>query len=243
MNVLENIKPIEKFLLIDQVIEEISAMIEKGFLKPGDSLPGERVLSEKMGISRTSLRQALKALNVMGVLEIAPGKKTFIKNSFSDILINPFRFIKAVHSIKLKEIFDSRRILEEGLVQIAALKAGSMDIKKIKTYLDDSEINLENKDEFIYSEFRFHQYIFNIANNKILSAVMNSLNDLLLVLEKYEKNYLTLDDRKISFKQHKDIYDAIKEKDREKARMAMQIHLNTMEQRLKKMEQIQNNSI
>jgi GntR family transcriptional regulator, transcriptional repressor for pyruvate dehydrogenase complex len=237
MDFLEDIKPIEKFLIIDKVIEKITGLIENGNLKPGDYLPGEIILSERLGISRTSLRQALKALNVMGVLEIAPGKKTFIKNSFSDILLNPFRFIRAIHSIKLDEIFEARRILEEGLVQITALKAEDSDIKKIKTYLDESEKNLENKEEFIYSEFRFHQHIFNAANNKILSAVTSSLNNLLLVLEKYEKDYLTLEDRVISLKQHKEIYNAINEKDKDKARLAMHNHLNTMELRLKKMEQ------
>jgi len=239
MDFLENIKPVEKFLIIDQVIEKITSLIENGNLKPGDFLPGEIVLSEKIGISRTSLRQALKVLNVMGVLEIAPGKKTFIKNSFSNILINPFRLMKSIHSIKLNEIFEARRILEEGLVQIATIKAGESDIQKIKAYLDESERNIENKDEFIYSEFRFHQHIFNTANNKILNAVSNSLNDLLLVLEKYEKDYLTLEDRKISLKQHKEIFIAINGKDKDKARQAMHNHLNTMELRLKKMEQIE----
>ena len=236
MDFLEKIKPIEKFILIDQVIAKITTLIESGDLKPGDFLPGERILSERLGISRTSLRQALKALNVLGVLEIMPGKKTYIKKSFSDILVNPFRFIKAMHAIKVKEIFEARQILEEGLVQKAAKKAADNDVIRIKSYLDMSEKNLENKSEFIYAEFMFHQCIFDIANNKILAAVMNSVNDLLIVLEKYEKDYLTIEDRKTSFKQHIDIYNAIKSKDPEKARLAMHIHLNTMELRLKKME-------
>ncbi len=71
----------------------------------------------------------------------------------------------------------------------------------------------------------------------MLNVVMNSLNDLLLVLEKYEKDYLTLEDRKISLDQHKKIYDAISSKDPDKARLAMHNHLNTMELRLQKMEQ------
>ena len=102
MEFLEKIKPIEKFLLIDQIIEKISVLIENGYLKPGDFLPGERRLAKELGVSRTSLRQAIKALNVMSILEIKPGKKTFIKETFSDILTSPFKFIKAIHSIKIK---------------------------------------------------------------------------------------------------------------------------------------------
>jgi GntR family transcriptional regulator, transcriptional repressor for pyruvate dehydrogenase complex len=236
MSYLDKIKPVEKFVLIDQIIEKIQKLIENGDLNPGDFLPGERVLSEKLGVSRTTLRQALKALGVMGVLDIIPGKKTYIKESFSDILINPFKFIKAVHSIKIKELFEARRVLEEGIVQLAAKKADQQHIQKIKGYLDDSENNLENKNEFIYSEFMFHQSIFGAADNKILAAVMNSLNELLLVLEKYEKDYLDTADRKQSLAQHIKIFEALIKKDPEEARLAMHAHLNSMEARLKKME-------
>jgi GntR family transcriptional repressor for pyruvate dehydrogenase complex len=239
MSYLDKIKPVEKFVLIDQIIEKIEKLIENGDLNPGDFLPGERVLSEKLGVSRTSLRQALKALNVMGVLEIIPGKKTYIKDSFSDILVNPFKFIKAVHSIKIKELFEARRVLEEGIVQMAAKKADQQHVNRIQGYLDDAENNLENKNEFIYSEFMFHQSIFDAANNKILTAVMNSLNELLLVLEKYEKDYLSTEDRRQSLAQHKEIFKALKQKDPEQARISMHVHLNSMETRLKKMESTQ----
>ncbi|MBM3700498.1 MAG: FadR family transcriptional regulator [Actinobacteria bacterium] len=236
MDFLEKIKPIEKFILIDQVIAKIATLIENGDLKPGDILPGERILSERLGISRTSLRQALKALNVLGVLDIVPGRKTYIKKSFTDILVNPFRFIKAVHAIKIEEIFEARRILEEGIVEIAAKKAKGHDISELKKYIEMAENDLENKSEFMYAEFMFHQYIFEISDNKILTAVMHSVNDLLIVLEKYEKDYLTIDDRKKSFVQHVDIYNAIKDNNIQDARLAMHKHLDTMESRLSKLE-------
>jgi GntR family transcriptional regulator, transcriptional repressor for pyruvate dehydrogenase complex len=236
MEFLEKIRPIEKFLIIDQIIEKVALLIEDGYLRPGDALPGERVLSEKLGVSRTSLRQALKALNFLGVLEIAPGKKTIIGNSFTNILKNPFRFIKAVHSIKLDEIFEARRVLEEGIVKIAVDKIGSRDVEKIRFLLKESENNLDKKSEFVYSEFNLHQCIFDIADNKILTAIMNSLNDLLLVLEKYEKDYLSQEDRVISFQQHSSICEAIIGRDVDLARNNMDIHLDTMEKRLKKLD-------
>ena len=233
---LDKIQPLEKFVLIDQIIEKIENLITNGDLNPGDFLPGERILAEKLGVSRTSLRQALKALNVMGVLEIVPGKKTYIKDSFSGILLNPFKFIKAVHSIKIKELFEARMVMEEGIVQMAVKRVDHYHLQKIKSYIVDSEKNLENKNEFIYSEFMFHKSILDTADNKILSAVMNSLNELLLVLEKYEKDYLDISDRKFSLEQHKKIFEALKNKDHEGARLAMHVHLNSMEERLKKME-------
>ncbi len=66
MSYLDKIKPVEKFVLIDQIIEKIQKLIENGDLNPGDFLPGERVLSEKLGVSRTSLRQALESFGCNG---------------------------------------------------------------------------------------------------------------------------------------------------------------------------------
>ena len=118
-----NIEPIEKLVLIEQIIEKIENLIKNGDLSFGDSLPGERILAETLGVSRTSVRQALKALDVMGVLEISPGKRTLVNKSLSKLLINPFRFMKVLHNVSLNEFFDSRRILEIELVKKAAERA------------------------------------------------------------------------------------------------------------------------
>ena len=80
---LLNIQPVEKLVLIDQIIEVIGRLIAEGDLKPGDTLPSERDLSEMLKVSRTSVRQALKALDVLGVLEISPGSRTFLNKSIS----------------------------------------------------------------------------------------------------------------------------------------------------------------
>ena len=120
---------------------------------------------------------------------------------------------------------------------MAAKKVTRSQILKMKRCITDAENNLENKNEFVYSEFVFHKRIFETANNKILNAVMDSLNALLLVLEKYEKDYIDIEDRKQSLLQHKKIFEAISQKDLENARLAMYNHLNSMEERLKKMEE------
>lgn len=231
---LDEIKPIEKFVLIDQIIEKLVKLIENGDLNPGDYLPGERILSEKLGVSRTSLRQALKALNVIGVLDIGPGKKTYIKDSFSDMLVNSFKIIKSVHSVEISKLFEARRVIEEGLVQIAAVKTKKEHIHKIESCLQHSEENINNKNEFNYSEAKFHNAILDIADNKILSAVINSLSEFLQVIEKYDNDYPNVEDRRLSLIQHKEIYEALKHNNTEKARNATHKHLQSVETRLKR---------
>jgi GntR family transcriptional regulator, transcriptional repressor for pyruvate dehydrogenase complex len=236
MDIIEKIKPIEKYVLIDQVLSKIVGIIESGELNPGDCLPGERELAEKLRISRTTLRQALKALNILGVLETAPGKKTFVKDSFSDFLISPFRLIKAAYSLKTSEIFEARRVLEESLTVKAAENHTKNQVIQLKKYCDMAENNIENKEKFVYGVFMFHKCIAQMANNKILYAVINSIFELMSVIEEYEFEQLSIEERKKSIRQHKEIYDAIKERDAEKSRLKMHGHLNLMESRLEKIE-------
>jgi GntR family transcriptional regulator, transcriptional repressor for pyruvate dehydrogenase complex len=238
MDFLHNLEPIEKYVLIDLIIEKIKNLIQDGELRPGDSLPSERILSERLGVSRTSLRQALKALDVMGVIKIVPGKKTYIEESFSDILLNPFRFLNAVYPIKRKELFDIRRVIEEGIIQIIAREINEDQIEKIRLCLEDSESKINNVDQFNDSELSFQNSLIEVLENKILKAIMSSLNKFLFVFSKYERDNLSIENRKKSVEQHSKILEALKSRDPERARLATRIHLDSMEEVAKIYENI-----
>ena len=107
-----DMEPVEKLVLIDKVIESIGRSIEKGVLRPGDYLPGERTLSKKYNVNRTTIRVALRALGFLGVLEINPGRRTKISDSVSDLFKNPFKFLNIMHDLTLEELFETRRIIE-----------------------------------------------------------------------------------------------------------------------------------
>lgn len=223
-----SIEPIEKLVLIDQIIDKIEDLINKGELAPGNSLPSEETLSEMFNISRTSVRQALKALSVMGVLEISPGKRTFINNSIPKLLENPLRFMKALHNVNISEFFDARSILEIELIKISAIRATEKDLKSIKTYLDKLDEYIDNLENLSLAEFAFHQAVFESSKNRILSAVALSLSNTLFILGKKWQNSMNREDRIISNKQHHKIYECIKEKDPIKASIAMEEHLKEM---------------
>src|SRR4030065_2519093 len=92
-----DVKPIEKLVLIDHIIETIGRLIASGKLKPGDVVPSERTLSNLLKVSRNSVRQALKALDVLGVLDINPGARTYLNTSLSHLLVNPMKFMTLLH--------------------------------------------------------------------------------------------------------------------------------------------------
>lgn len=224
---LLNIQPVEKLVLIDQIIEIIGRLIAEGALKPGDTLPSERDLSEMLKVSRTSVRQALKALDVLGVLEISPGSRTFLNKSISKLLINPLKFMTLMHDVTTLELFGTRKIIEVALARSAAVNANEADIKKMRNTLKIAEDNLNDPKRYVLVEMEFHDDIFKAAGDRVLSAIMASINNLLL--ESREKSANLFTNLKDSLKQHTKIFEAIKEKDPDKAGSAMLDHLTKVE--------------
>lgn len=222
-----DIQPIEKLVLIDQIIEIIGRLIAEGHLGPGDALPGERDLSLMLKVSRTSVRQALKALDVLGVLEIKPGSRTYMNKSISKLLINPMKFMTLLHNVENLELFETRKIIEVALTRLAAENASEKDLESMRIALEDSKNNLTNPKKYLIAEMNFHDAIFKASGNRILFAFMQSINNLLIeVREKTVFAYMDLED---SLKQHIDIFDSIKGRDPEKAGEAMLDHLTKIE--------------
>jgi DNA-binding FadR family transcriptional regulator len=224
------IAPVERVLLIDQIIEIIKRQIAEGRVKPGDTIPSERTLSEMFKVSRTSVRQALKALAVLGVLEIRPGATTILSKDVSNLLINSLKFLSVLYNVEIPEIFETRKTIEVELTKKAAVHATDKDIELMRNCLQKAEDNLHNQNVFLYSEKDFHECIFDASHNKILTAMIRSLTTLLISTRK--ATIRTFPDLKVSFDEHMKIFEAIENHDPEAAGDAMLEHLTDIENRL-----------
>jgi len=227
MNEEFTVKPVERFALIDLIIDEIGRLIAEGKLKPGDQLPSENDLSRMFNVSRTTLRQALKALDVMGVLIMNPGARTYLSFSDSKLLINPMKFMTLMHNVDLRELFETRKLVEVTLVKLAAKKASKQDIEKMDKLLVDAKNAINDREQHLHYEIKFHETIFMASGNKILTALMASINNLLL--ESREKTTRLMKNLDLTMKQHYEILNAIKNHDPEKAGEIMMEHLNFVE--------------
>jgi DNA-binding FadR family transcriptional regulator len=224
------VKPIEKIVLIDQIIEIIKRQITEGKIKPGSKIPGERTLSEKFKVSRTSVRQALKALEVLGVLEIRHGSTTTLSQDISHLLINPLKFMSILYNVGISELFETRKIIEVELAKKAAVHATEEDIRLMAKCLEMAKKNLDNPEVFLYSEKDFHEYIFLASRNRLLTAMIESLNTLLI--ESRQESIKTFANLKDSYMEHYNIFKAIKKKSPALAGKAMLDHLEDVEKRL-----------
>jgi DNA-binding FadR family transcriptional regulator len=225
-----DIKPVDRILLIDQIIDVIKMQIAQGRIKPGDKIPGERTLSELFNVSRTSVRQALKALEMLGVLEIRHGSTTTLNKDISNLLINPLKFMSILYNVGISELFDTRKTIEVDLARKAASQATEEDLAMMRKCLEKMENNLDNPDVYLYSEKDFHECIFTASRNRILTATIISLNTLLIGSR--QESIKLFRDLRDSFNEHFKIFQAIEKGDSELAGQAMLEHLADVEKRL-----------
>ena len=224
------IEQIERIELIDEIIETIMKQVAEGKIKPGDRIPGERSLSEMFNVSRTSIRQALKSLEFLGVLEIRHGATTTLKTSSTSLFINPLRFMSILYNIDISEFFDARKTIEIALAKKAAQHASYQDIENMRRCLEIAENSFDNPEDYLYREKDFHECIFIASGNQILTAMINSMNVLLVGSRK--ESIKTFENLKVSFDKHYKIFEAIEKQDVEAAGEAMLDHLEDVERRL-----------
>lgn len=222
-----DVKPIEKLVLIDHIIETIGKLIASGKLKPGDLVPSERTLSGLLKVSRNSVRQALKALDVLGVLDINPGSRTYLNTSISNLLVNPMKFMTLLHDLKIKELFQTRKIIEVELTKLAAINANEENLAEMIEFLNSAKTHIKSKNKYLEYEMGFHESIFKASRNRVLTALMSSINNLLLESRKKSVKYFP--DLSQSLAQHNEIYLSIRDKNSERAGQLMLEHLNLIE--------------
>ncbi|HCC36349.1 MAG TPA: hypothetical protein DEQ14_01320 [Treponema sp.] len=223
-------EPIERIELIDQIIETITRQIAEGKIKPGDSIPGERTLSEMFNVSRTSIRQALKALEFLGVLDIRHGAATTLNTSSSSLFVNPLKFMSILYNVDIAELFEARKTIEVVLAKDAAQNATDTDIESMRLCLEKAKASIEQPEVFLFAEKDFHECIFAASGNRILSAMIRSLTNLLI--DSRKESIKTFDNLNVSYDEHYRIFEAIEKRDIEAAGKAMLDHLEDVEKRL-----------
>ncbi len=209
-----------------KIVEQIRDLIREGKLKPGDKLPPENNLAAEFGASRPSVREALSALEILGVIESRGGKGNFI----SDSLGSPFykqRFEELEEEESPSELLEARESLETEIAELAAKKATKEDIDVLQNSLNKLK-SATNISEFMEFDWKFHVSIAKAAHNKLLLSMMIYLADglketLWTNLKKKSLNIPGHTQRRL--KEHTEIFNAIKNKDSKGAHEKMYSHL------------------
>lgn len=160
----------------DEAIEKIKAMIVSGELSPGDRLPPEKDLAERLGLSRNSMREAVKALEVIRVLDVRRGDGTYVTSLEPHLLLEAISFVADMHDDdSMLEIFAVRRMLESQATGIAATLATDESIAELHEELDTVGADV-TIDDLVDHDIRFHRAIVRMAGNTYLASLVESLS-------------------------------------------------------------------
>jgi GntR family transcriptional regulator, transcriptional repressor for pyruvate dehydrogenase complex len=218
----------------EQIIDQIRKLIENGTLKKGDRLPSERILAEQFGSSRASIREALSALDVMGIIETRTGSGNYIKVNIEESSIDEMIIRDLLAHHNLFDIYEARQQIEPSLITLAAVRKTKKDINELKK-ISQRLLNIANSltkhpelvDEYMDEDMKFHVKIAEMAHNPILLKLYSTISSLLK-----EESWLELKKADILEKgatmtelEHKAIVDAIVEGDPDLARDKLLIHL------------------
>jgi len=222
-------KPVVKQKLNQKIMMQLLKSINNGEIKSGDRIPPEKELALKLNVSRTSLREALKAMEILGIVQSRVGRGTCIEDNLSRNVHNKTIEILSMLDIPLPlDILKAREILEIGIVNSAALNANNEDLKNIKDVLDKIKERIKREEKWLDLDFQFHLLLAESTHNSILTQLLNYLLNLdkMKVWELVTAIILAKPGQsQIYFDEHISIYNAIKGKNPEKALVAMMKHL------------------
>ena len=221
------LKVVEKKRVYEDIVKQIRELIDEGRMKNGDQLPTEKELTETFKVSRASVREAIRTLESMGLVESRQGNGTFVIASSEESLVRPLAAALFQEKDHLIDIFYIRQIIEPHIAEIAAENATPEEIKELDAIMREHEENLAIGSHPITTDSAFHNYLARMTKNRVLERLLHAIVEL---LTETREEYLQNQDREqSSLHGHRDILAAIQSRDGNAAKLAMRRHLAQIE--------------
>lgn len=214
------------------VASELLNYFTSGGLTIGSRLPSERKLAEMLGTGRSAVREALAALEILGIVEVRPGSGTYLRSSASELLPRTLSWGLMVGSQEVADLLEIRTSMETLAARLAAEHASSEDLHRIRQHLDEmtAHADLQDPQAFVEADAHFHQGIAAASQNTALAVVLQSVRALLRVW--VDRSVHSPDHACRARDEHAAVLDAITARDSEAAAEAMAAHMTTASRRV-----------
>ncbi|MBL8227037.1 MAG: FadR family transcriptional regulator [Bryobacterales bacterium] len=222
---IDGIKPLARTSLSDGIVEQLTVLIARGTLKPGERMPSEKLLCEQFGVGRTSVREALKSLAAMGLIESQAGEGHFVATDGSRAVDRALQVGMLLDATKVRELIETRLMLESEAAALAARRATKEHVAAIERQLEAMEQAGEDYAQYLEADLRFHLAIAAASQNSILANLLASIRG---YLQSWVHEALRRGTRRRaegSIAEHRRIADAIRKKKPKAARQAMTDHI------------------
>jgi GntR family transcriptional repressor for pyruvate dehydrogenase complex len=218
--------------LPDQIAARLIDLITERQLKAGDRLPPERELAATMGVSRSSLREALRALAMLGVAEMRQGDGTYLTNLQPGSLMRSVGLVLALSDSGLEELFEARKLVEPGLAKLAAERIGEAAAEALYRCAASTHDALDDPEAFMWADIELHAMIAKAARNAVLERLLESIAGMGIASRRRTGRLAPV--REQSAHDHVEIAAAIAAHDGEAAFTAMLRHLENVERAVTK---------
>ena len=217
-------KIVQTSRLYEQIVQQIEESVLQGTLKEGDQLPAERELAQQFGVSRTAVREAIKALHEKGLVDAFPGRGTFITSGNSNSMRQSLdRILKSGHTDGAAHLVEIREILEPEIAALAAERADDQDLATMREAVSVMDNARLDADAYIEADLDFHLALAEAAANPFILSLIDSIVGLLRE-QRMRTFYVDGGPERGQF-HHKRILDAVERRDSCAAREAMGAHL------------------
>lgn len=223
--------PISRKAVSELVVQRILDLIKNGQLTPGEKLPSERDLSGILDVSRPTVREALRALSILGVLEIRHGGGVFVTSLEASELLNPLDFFVSLNAQNMAELFDARIEYEPMIAALAAKKISTTDLDYLQELLDAQMADPDNADTFHNTDVEFHKTLLDASGNVFLSRIGKMLQVLGDQARRAFQKEVQV--RHQSIADHQVIMAALHARDPNAAKIAMRQHMINVRNALK----------
>ncbi len=221
------VEPVKSTRIYEEIVRQVKQLIADGTLKSGDRLPPERDLAEKFRVSRTSVREALRALQSRGLVQIRAGEGAFVSDVSVETLIEPLALVILPHREAVGELFEARRLLEPAIAALAAERATPDEIAEMARILEEQAREVAASRTGVAQDTAFHAALAHSAHNRAITMIVNALMDLLT--QSREESLQSPGRPRRSHEDHVKILGAIRRGDGPGARLAVLDHLDAVE--------------
>ncbi len=228
--VLEPLDSGRRETVATEITRRLLAFLLAGNVRPGDRIPSERRLAEALGVGRSIVREALKSLTLLGIVEVRQGDGTYLRSTESSLLPQSIEWGLLLGQKRTRDLIEARRYLEVIIAELAASRRDDDDLAALRSHLDEMRSDATDPDAFVAADVAFHFRVAQAARNESLAQIMTGIRSLLKVW--ISRVMHAADSFEPSVQEHAAILAALEAGDPAVARRAMQRHMDAAYRRL-----------
>lgn len=228
-------RPVRTKKVYEEIVHQIKLAIEEGKLRSGDKLLSERELSEQFNVSRASVREALSALEMMGIIAIQPGEGSYVRHLPSESMLELLAASVRTEAVDILHLLEMRKIIEIETAALAAVRATAADLEELRQSLQQMQDEVAAGGHAEDIDAKFHYILVRAAHNPVLLKVAQTISQLLTSNYRSLRLALFLIPKmsEIFYQAHNEIFHAVSAKNPRLAREKMREHLHMIEEAMR----------